>query len=300
MVADLSQINRDELGERFRALLREYDAACISYDRVQAADIHRKCYAMEVELCRRDGRHPSPSELRGLDLKGLLNRFQQAAIEYEEADGPEESERLSWVLEDVKNELKRRPGDQRWSLFPLYTNADARVRAAAAQTTRNLAREISDDRLCYIDDDAWAPPPSGLDIDKAGLGHVFAVRRAAEYPLQGLSVEQLVHSFASLALEQDRAELYSQIPKYNRLYYRIVGIKDELRRRTGDQRSALVALFEHPNAQVRLMAAQWALAVLPTAAQAVLQKISDQNEYPQAAYARQTLDAIKRGDSKLM
>jgi hypothetical protein len=48
-----------------------------------------------------------------------------------------------------------------------------------------------------------------------------------------------------------------------------------------------------------LKAALYALAVAPAAARQTLQEISDRNEYPQAAYARQTLDAIERGDSKL-
>ena len=118
--------------------------------------------------------------------------------------------------------------------------------------------------------------------------------------IKTLSLDELVEQFKQLALGQCQAELYGEYSKYNKLYRRIVAIKDELKRREGDQRRALVSLFEHPNAQVRLMAAQWALAVAPAAAQAVLQKISDQNEYPQAAHARQSLEAIDRGDSKLM
>ena len=118
--------------------------------------------------------------------------------------------------------------------------------------------------------------------------------------LKTLSVKELIEQFKQLTLAQSHAELYGQYSKYNKLYRKVVAIKDELKSREGDQRRALVELFDHQNAQVRLVAAQWALAVVPEAAQAVLQKISDQNEYPQAADARQTLDAIKRGDSKLM
>jgi hypothetical protein len=118
--------------------------------------------------------------------------------------------------------------------------------------------------------------------------------------LRILRVSQLVDQFAACALEQFKAELHNEIAKYNRLYDDIVAIKDELKTRAGDQRSALATLFTHPNPQVRLKAAQWSLAVLPVAARQVLQDISDRNEYPQAAYARQSLMALDRGDSLLI
>lgn len=119
------------------------------------------------------------------------------------------------------------------------------------------------------------------------------------FNLAKLTVPQLVDRFTALALAQYDAELHDEIAKYNRLYDQIVAIRDELKSRAGDERMALVPLFAHPNPQVRLKAALYALAVAPTAAQHTLQEISDRNEYPQAAYARQTLEAIERGDSKL-
>jgi hypothetical protein len=115
-----------------------------------------------------------------------------------------------------------------------------------------------------------------------------------------MSVAQLVTRFTDLAIAQYKAELKGEIGEYNRLYDAIVAVKDELGSRAGDERRALVSLFRHPNSQVRLMAAQWALAVAPAAARQTLQEISDRNEYPQAAYARQTLMALDRGDSKLI
>lgn len=119
------------------------------------------------------------------------------------------------------------------------------------------------------------------------------------FDLAELTVSQLVDRFTALCLAQNKAELYDEIAKYNRLYDQIVAIRDELKGRPGDQRIALVPLFAHPNPQVRLKAALYALAVAPAAAQHALQEISDRNEYPQAADARQTLEAIERGDSKL-
>ncbi|MCW5691844.1 MAG: DUF2019 domain-containing protein [Pseudolabrys sp.] len=76
-------------------------------------------------------------------------------------------------------------------------------------------------------------------------------------------------------------------------------IKDELAGRAGDQRSALVTLFDHPNPQVRLNAAQRALAVSPVAARQALQRLWDNREFPQAAYAHQTLTALDEGTCRL-
>jgi len=118
--------------------------------------------------------------------------------------------------------------------------------------------------------------------------------------LKKLTVQQLVERFMTLALGQSNALLYDEIGRYNRLYDQIVAIKQELMGRDGDQRRALVPLFTHSDPQVRLVAAQWALAVAPEAARETLQRISDRNEYPQAAYARGTLMALERGESKLV
>ena len=122
--------------------------------------------------------------------------------------------------------------------------------------------------------------------------------RGADF--RNMTVSQLVDQFTACALKQFTAELHGEIAKYNHLYDDIVAIKDELKTRAGDQRNALASLYTHPNPQVRLKAAQWSLAVLPAAARQVLQDISDRNEYPQAAYARQSLMALDRGDSKLV
>ena len=118
--------------------------------------------------------------------------------------------------------------------------------------------------------------------------------------LKEITVPQLVERFTACALGQFKAELYGETEKYNRLYDEIVAIKQELKSRAGDQRRALVPLFTHPNPQVRLMAAQWALAVAPVTARQALQDLSDRNIYPQAAYARQSLMALDRSDSKLI
>ena len=117
--------------------------------------------------------------------------------------------------------------------------------------------------------------------------------------LNGMTVPQLVERFAALALGQFTAELHGETEKYNRLFRELVAIEQELKGRTGDQRVALVSLFEHPNAQVRLMAAELTLAVARASACRTLQEIWDKNEFPQATFAMGTLRALERGDRNL-
>lgn len=70
--------------------------------------------------------------------------------------------------------------------------------------------------------------------------------------LERLTVNELVERFASLALEQDKALLDSDISKASRLYWKLEDVEAELKAREGDQRRALLKLYDHPNAQVRL------------------------------------------------
>jgi hypothetical protein len=110
-----------------------------------------------------------------------------------------------------------------------------------------------------------------------------------------MTAEELVERFVTIVLEQDDAMRRDDNATYNRLYREMDGIEKELRARAGDQRRALVGLYEHPNAQVRLMAAMATLALAPEAARRTLQAICDRQEYPQAADARGTIRAIDAG-----
>ena len=277
-----------------------YDEACMAYDHAKAAVLHSEFYAAEDELRRRRGEDDwRRTGLETLSLEEVVAQFKERAIAYEDADGSDETERLYWDLENAAAELQRRPGDQRGALFSLYFDADIRVRQAAAEATRTLAPLLSRHRLSNIDDDDWVPPASGVDIEQTGLQAAFPTRSQAPSRLKALSVENVVERFVDLALKQHDAELFGKIAKYNRLYDQLVAIAVELKNRPGDQRSALVPLFGHPNPQVRLMAAQWALAVAPAAARQTLQEIWDRKEFPQAAYACETLMALDEGTSRL-
>ena len=113
-----------------------------------------------------------------------------------------------------------------------------------------------------------------------------------------MTVSQLVERFTEDALKQFKAELYDETARYNQLTREMIEIEQQLKNRPGDQRSALVPLFAHPNPQVRLMAAEMTLAVAPAAARQTLQELWDRKEFPQAAYAMGTLRALERGDRK--
>lgn len=113
--------------------------------------------------------------------------------------------------------------------------------------------------------------------------------------LAGLSVEDLVNTFESMALAQDKALFDDEHAKYNRLYDKMEVVKGELKSRAGDARHALMPLLNHANAQVRLKAAIALLGPEPTTAREALQRISDANEYPQAARARSMMSALDEG-----
>ena len=119
--------------------------------------------------------------------------------------------------------------------------------------------------------------------------------QAKQVTLQDLSVDQLVERFAGLALEQDTALLGESITRVNQLYYALKDVENELKAREGDQRQALVRLYEHKNPQVRLKAVKTTLAVAPEVARPMLQAIADSREYPQAGEAGMSILNLERG-----
>jgi hypothetical protein len=113
-----------------------------------------------------------------------------------------------------------------------------------------------------------------------------------------MSMTELVDRFTAAALAQFEAELQSNIAEQNKFIEQGRAIADELKSRAGDQRSALMRLYNHPNVQVRLNAARLTLAVAPTAAREVVQAVADSRKYPQAMDAGMCLWAIDQGISK--
>ena len=114
-------------------------------------------------------------------------------------------------------------------------------------------------------------------------------------PIDQLTVSELVQRFLSLTLAQYEARFPSQTSKYNRLYHQMNEIRDELKRREGDQRRALLPLINHENAQVRLMAASSLLTIVPDRAKRALESVRDSRIEPPSANAGFLLDGLENG-----
>jgi hypothetical protein len=113
--------------------------------------------------------------------------------------------------------------------------------------------------------------------------------------LEAMTVNELVELFAEIGIAQDQALLDDEIGKFNKLFDRMHMVNEELKGRTGDQRRALLRLYNHPNAQVRLKAAKATLAVAPDAARNMLETIANSREFPQAGEAGMSLWNLEQG-----
>ena len=112
-------------------------------------------------------------------------------------------------------------------------------------------------------------------------------------PLNQLAVANLVERFLLSTLAQYEAELRAENGKYNRLYREMRAIRDELKSREGDQRRALLPFIDHPNAQVRLMAASSLLTIVPDRAKKALETVRDSRIVPQSVNAGFLLDGLE-------
>lgn len=115
------------------------------------------------------------------------------------------------------------------------------------------------------------------------------------FNLKNMSVQELVDQFALIGVAQDEAIFNDDNAKFDRLYWQMDAVENELKVRNGDQRRALLALFNHDNMQVRLAAAKATLAVAPDAARKKLEAIANSRWYPQAGDAGMSLWNFDRG-----
>lgn len=113
--------------------------------------------------------------------------------------------------------------------------------------------------------------------------------------LKAMSSGQLVECFMELALDQDKALLRGEIATVNRIFDQLEDVEAELKSREGDQRRALMTLYDHPNPQVRVKAVKATLAVEPDAARRMLKVIAESREFPQAGEAGMSIRALERG-----
>ncbi|RDV02154.1 DUF2019 domain-containing protein [Undibacter mobilis] len=113
--------------------------------------------------------------------------------------------------------------------------------------------------------------------------------------LKSMSVAMLVQRFTDLCLGQYEAELRGELAQENRLIREMFAVREELKARPGDQRTALLSLYDHPNAQVRLMAATETLAVAPEEARRMLEIIRATEPPPQGPDAGMCLWTLDQG-----
>ncbi len=110
-----------------------------------------------------------------------------------------------------------------------------------------------------------------------------------------MTTKDLVDRFAQIGRTQDQALLGGQIAKFNRLFDQMAEISKELKGRPGDERRALMELYDFPNMQVRLKAAIHTLSVAPIEARGQLEAIVESKWFPQAGDAGMSLWNLDRG-----
>jgi hypothetical protein len=114
-----------------------------------------------------------------------------------------------------------------------------------------------------------------------------------------MNEDELVARFIEISIAQGEASETFETAKFNRLFDRKLKVLDELRRREGDRRRLLFALYDYPNMQVRLNAAYATYALDPAGATAVFEAIAASKHSPWAGDAGMTLSMLKKGTSQL-
>ncbi|MDR3516341.1 MAG: DUF2019 domain-containing protein [Azospirillaceae bacterium] len=117
--------------------------------------------------------------------------------------------------------------------------------------------------------------------------------------LKNVTMDRLVEMFEEIGIAQYEALWDYNTTKFNWLYARMDAIAQELRRRGLEARRALMRLYDHPNVQVRLKAAQRSYGAAPVEARDCLEGIAETEMYPQAADARLSIGNLDEGTSLL-
>ncbi len=82
------------------------------------------------------------SNVHAMTVDQLVDRFVAIALEQDKAlfhDEIAKFNKLYDLMEEIRSELKSRPGDQRAALLPLYTHPNIQVRLKAALSTMEVA-----------------------------------------------------------------------------------------------------------------------------------------------------------------
>ena len=110
-----------------------------------------------------------------------------------------------------------------------------------------------------------------------------------------LTTNELIDHFELLSEQQYSLVLDDDIKKYNLLVDKQTEIDKELRRRGVEARLELTKLFNHPNIQVRLMAARHSMGVAREPALNVLRQIMKEDFGPFRLDAGMTVALVEDG-----
>lgn len=114
--------------------------------------------------------------------------------------------------------------------------------------------------------------------------------------LKKFTVDQLLERYVAIGLAEEDEVLFGDSSSYyNQLFRKEQAVVDELERRPGDQRQALLALYEHENLWIRLSSIKNSLAFAPKRARRILQEVADSKKQPYAGEAGMTLWALDKG-----
>ena len=229
-------------------------------------------------------------ELQGRTLDQLLERFAELVSLADGAPGGEAIVSRD-EMGQIENELKARGPDHTNGLMSLAMHSDETVRMEAMAA---LFRIMTGNP----DVDARLVHQVAVATNAPFLKTMSSTRQVEGMPpkkLAALTTAKLVERFVEIGLAQEEANLYDEIDKYNRLFDKMQDVVKELRGREGDQRSALLPLYDHPNLQVRLKAVKNSLALAPEEGRCVLQAIADSKRQPHAFEAGMSLRNLDDG-----
>lgn len=98
--------------------------------------------------------------LSDMTTEQLVELFAELAVQQDAAllyRAQREVNQIFWSLEEIKSELKSRPGDQRAALLPLYGHKNMQVRLKAAKATLAIGPDAARAQLEDIKASGWQP-----------------------------------------------------------------------------------------------------------------------------------------------
>ena len=113
--------------------------------------------------------------------------------------------------------------------------------------------------------------------------------------LSRIGTDELTRLYTEVGVGQDDALAKDDKPAFRRLFSMMCAIEAELNSRNGDQRRALLALFDHPNLQVQLNAAKATLALEPASARGKIEEIATKEWALQGLDAGMTIFTLDEG-----